>query len=469
MRRGLAALFACASSFAHALDGVPDFTYNGSGNEIVAYTGLSTEDDSSTAVCLQPDQKIVVFGTHRNVNTQVMKVIRLLPNGGADPAFTTATISSGGFPAAVSCALQPDGKIVFLEVFGTRAPSEFVVYRLNVDGTPDTGFGPGGRRAHAFDLVANPGIVPVEVRVQADGRILLVGSYVVSDLAGAMVVMRLDPTGAIDGTYGTRGQVLVTRFSEIQSGTPRDFASSAQLRPDGNLLIAGGTARTREQISIPLPPGTTFVYRSHAAFALVGPTGAMVSGFGNGGVVDYDTGTDLDGLAEFELAPDGRIVAFGYPRLFGGLQAPLVLRFNATGGADFSFGQLGRAAVTVLDQSLNWPLQMSALAVQDDGRIVLAGSIPVFNVNKTAVVRLLENGTPDPSFGDGTYGPGAFVRRLNLGGVGFEDALGVRIQQGKPVVVGRVNHGFGNGLQYWQYVMRLTGPGPLLSDGFEGP
>src|SRR5690349_12187349 len=68
--------------------------------------------------------------------------------------------------------------------------------------------------------------------------------------------------------------------------------------------------------------------------------GDLDSTFGTGGMVITDLGTREDHLYDIALQPDGKIVAVGY-KMVGGDFQPVMLRYNADGTADSSFGNGG--------------------------------------------------------------------------------------------------------------------------------
>lgn len=96
----------------------------------------------------------------------------------------------------------------------------------------------------------------------------------------------------------------------------------------------------------------------------------------------------------------GRVVAAGYASA-----APtraVVRRYLADGAVDPAFGTGGAATLPVADAAL-----FTSLAVQPDGRIVVAGSIGSAPP-QSLVARFLADGSPDPSFGTAGYAAGDF-------------------------------------------------------------
>src|SRR5262249_37807238 len=85
-------------------------------------------------------------------------------------------------------------------------------------------------------------------------------------------------------------------------------------------------------------------------------------------------------------------------------------RTNATSGGDFNFLVMRLNNDGTLDKSFNNKGYISinfsghdeaaAVAIQSDGKIVVAGTADFAGTVKIAVARLLTNGVPDPTFGN---------------------------------------------------------------------
>ena len=135
--------------------------------------------DQARSVVLQADGKIVAAGTtvSKNGITQPFAITRYNSNGIQDATFGKrglATVDFGSFDqTARSLLLQPDGKLVAIGFADTESSdSDFLVARINSNGTLDSTFGTAGEVRTSFgDLNggANAGLQ------QADGKIVAVG------------------------------------------------------------------------------------------------------------------------------------------------------------------------------------------------------------------------------------------------------------------------------------------------------
>lgn len=118
--------------------------------------------------------------------------------------------------------------------------------------------------------------------------------------------------------------------------------------------------------------------------------GSLDPSFGSGGMVRTDVGGH-DGIRALAIQPDGRLVVAGYMHSYGTMTfAATVARYNPDGSLDTRFNSDG----TFLASGAVLLNEASALGLQRDGKIVIAG-------NGFNVVRLNRDGTPDTGFGAG--------------------------------------------------------------------
>jgi uncharacterized delta-60 repeat protein len=163
--------------------------------------------------------------------------------------------------------------------------------------------------------------------------------------------------------------------------------------------------------------------------------------FGNAGIV-VNPGSHAD--ARVTVQADGRIVAVGGQSDFE------IDRYLPDGKPDPSFGNSGHYTLDMTDGGVE---RASAVALLDDGRIVVGGTASSGAGYDWVVARLLADGTPDPSFGDGGK------VRLNLGPLdGNELHDLILLPGGLILAAGNVNEGAaGGGINF--AVLRLTADG----------
>lgn len=140
--------------------------------------------------------------------------------------------------------------------------------------------------------------------------------------------------------------------------------------------------------------------------------GALDAGFGSGGMLIADFSPAAEAINDLALQSDGKIV------IAGNIYSPVtesidffVARLNPHGTLDQSFGTNG---VTTVNQS-SFDI-FNAVAVHPDGEIVAVGSTSQNNV-EAAILRFNPNGTLDGSFAEGGL---LFKNYPNMTGEAFQ-------------------------------------------------
>jgi len=180
--------------------------------------------------------------------------------------------------------------------------------------------------------------------------------------------------GALDATFGNGGKV----FASI--GTENDLAHAAVLQPDGRIIAAGWAKM-----------GAT----NDFALARFTADGAPDLSFGMAGKRTTDIGADDDQVLALALQHDGRIVAAGWT--FNGADLDFALvRYLPDGTVDSSFGVAGKRTTDIGGSDY-----IASVAIQPDGKIVVAGHTNTSGTLDFVLARYLPNGTPDGDFGTG--------------------------------------------------------------------
>ncbi|HEX6131890.1 MAG TPA: delta-60 repeat domain-containing protein, partial [Actinomycetota bacterium] len=151
--------------------------------------------------------------------------------------------------------------------------------------------------------------------------------------------------GALDASFSEDGR-LTTTFS-----IGYDVAQAVAIQADGRLVVAGFTAAGDGQFA---------VARYHR-------DGSLDAAFGGDGKVTTDF-SSLDHANDVDVQADGAIVAVGFTASGDGDFA--LARYLADGTPDAAFG--GDGTITT-DFSARED-HGSGLAIQDDGRYVVAGT-----------------------------------------------------------------------------------------------
>jgi uncharacterized delta-60 repeat protein len=160
-------------------------------------------------------------------------------------------------------------------------------------------------------------------------------------------------------------------------------------------------------------------------------TGNLDPTFGSGGTVRTDFSGNIDRANGVAIQADGKIVAAGSSFSSSKtLEDFIVARYNANGSLDKRFGNNGKITT---DFFRNVDV-INALAIQPDGKIVVAGVAQLGGSGGTprvfALARYTSDGRPDPGFGNG----GSLT--TSFGGT-FSSVSAIMVQpDGKIVVAG---------------------------------
>jgi uncharacterized delta-60 repeat protein len=337
-------------------------------------------------------------------------------------------------------AIQGDGKII---VGGNSARpngnDDFVMVRYDNAGMLDPSFGVDGRVVTDFtfdheqpcDRTYFSDDTLTAIAVQADGKILAAGhSYIGSDYSWCttgrigIAMARFNPDGTLDETFGEAGKSLILD----EAGTAI-YANDIALQPDGKIVMAGG--------------GRGYTIARLTANGILDATFAT-DGFWSlqpFNVPGFQTATYLNAV---ELQPDGKIVALGAfyitwpPGDYFHLNRWNVMRLDPNGALDTSFNPDGGGILNIF----LWGAR-NDLAIQPDGKIVIAGGAVTREPDRTALAnftltRVLADGSPDYAFG--TEG----LVRTEFGlsvrsALGNEEGRSIKVQEdGRILVAGYV-------------------------------
>ena len=389
--------------------------------EIPIVVDTIAEADETIELELSQPGGCVQLGPQSTAILTILDDDSLPPPSGLDGSFSgdgKATLASFGGDRS-GMAVQPDGKIIM--VGGTS--TDFIMARFNANGTLDDSFGDSGKVT--LNIIGSDGSLPQEataVTVQRDGKIVVAGSATVPRPDGrtAIALVRFDSRGNIDSSFDSDGFVFGPTFL-----FGRAFAVAIDSRD--RIIVAGDT---------PVSGNTDF---GDFIVARFNANGSIDSSFGQAGINVTDVGGVTNEAHGLKVLSDNSILVSGFAPLVvsstGGpavQSEPLtaVVRYKENGTLETTFGSGGR--VQLPGDNVG-----RGLAVQSDGRIVLAGSVAIGTfplvVNRFALMRLLADGTIDDSFGNDGRVETAFTDRGDA-------AFGVALQSdGKIVAAGASN------------------------------
>lgn len=361
------------ASAAATADGDLDPSFGG-GDGLVPSAAIA----DTKGLALRSDGKFVLATTGPFNDSNDFLVERRLADGAPDPTFGgdgRVETQLGGIENAYAVAAQPDGKTIVAGLStALSGTADFAVVRYDEDGSLDTSFSSDGiviTNLGGYDAVWS-------VVVDANGKIIAVGS-------GGIV--RYSADGSLDTTFSSDG--IVTSFGGVD----------AALDSEGRLVAVGSVAGSSS---------------NDFTVARFNSDGSLDPSFGGDGISTADFG-EIDTGYGITVQPDDRIVVAGTTQPFQMPGDVAVARFATDGTLDASFGGGGKV-VTDLDGYDT----ARAVAVQDDGKIVVAGGTDstLTLYGDQLVIRYLENGAYDTSFNwDGvatTDYPGADVTAGDL-------------------------------------------------------
>lgn len=371
-------------------DGQIDSLFGQNGRVITAIPGIQPWEVKALAV--QPDGKIIVGGSSMSDGGACSAfsnffLVRYMINGNIDADFgsngivvTNFTKSSepGGYSSDIftSLTLQPDGKILAggyggLCAGGWGAPMRCNIARYLTNGVLDPTFGEEGKLtlftsdvnyAESYQERLEAILPPTNLE---NGSIYLAVTSGDGNFVGnRYFIYKLTMNGALDVTFGNLGVVVDDRPGSNNNQSIRSIA----LGPDNHLYMMGSST----------DGGKIWLMKKDPV------TGVNISDFGDDGFVmdDLVWGTVLGNMVFF----DGKIV-IGHSAMGENFSA---MRYNMDGTKDVEFGT---PVYQIVEEGSPLPCKVNGIAMQADGKFVLAGSVNYLYsaLNDFVVMRFIEN------------------------------------------------------------------------------
>jgi len=358
------ALFSSLAPALWALGGVTDgFDPNVNGNVF--------------AIAVQPDGKVLVAGSFTTVQpngtpTAITRnsLARFNPDGTLDFSFGDPGVN-GQISALV---LAPDGSMVIGGKFTAVAgQTRNRVARLNSAGVLDPTFDPNIEPVPAVSLTPEV----TSLALQTDGKLIVGGGFVrVQPNGGPLAtrnrIARFNADGSLDTTFSPSANNMVLALA---------------LQPDGKILVGGGFTML-QGVGDPVPTAPNYV---------------RIARLNTDGTIDKKFNPQADNaVSAIAIQPDGRI-------LIGGSFANVTAANQTTAESRTGLARLNTDGT--LDETMLVTIEgnVSALALQPDGRILVGGAVSISGIIYAA--RLLPDGTVDGGF---TAGPNFDVYAFGL-------------------------------------------------------
>jgi uncharacterized delta-60 repeat protein len=420
------ALFVTTGAWAAA--GVLDPTFDGDGIVLTDIGG----DDFAFTMEIQPDGKIVVGGSTNKLGGKDFALTRYNMDGTLDPSFDgdgiVITDISSRSDEGRSVRLQSDGKIVMggYSCIAATEDCDFALARYNADGSLDVSFGVDGIVLTDFDGAAS---AISAIAIQPDGKIVAVGDSSNSS-SDEYALARYNDDGSLDTGFDSDGKVT------FGIGLA-DYPSDMVLQPDRKIIVVGASD---------IDPSYG-VFRMSAA--RLNDDGSLDPSFDGDGklIVNLDGDRAASAVA---LQANGKILIAGrkfinYSNEGGDFS---MVRVNADGALDATFGDGGFVNT---DFYYSNEEGSRAIAIQNDGKIVLAGSAGKGGTLELALARYHSNGSLDTSFsGDG---------KVSTSVQDYDGASDIRLQSDGKIVVAGTSDAAGAG--YIDFVLARYDEGGL--------
>ena len=304
------------------------------------------------AVAVQADGKIIVGGYFDQINGNTrINIARVNADGTFDTAFNAGNAvksADGEFATVSTIVIQPDGKILVGGEFTVAGGAAFNrIVRLNADGSVDAAFNP---------LAGADGTVQT-IKLQPDGKILVVGNFFNFNNFNHGGVERLNANGSRD-----------TSFNLGFFGVPRPVGVNAvEVQPDGKVLIGGEFS--------------SYNNTARSAVARLNANGYLDTPFKASVAATATTPSVYD----IKVQPDGKILVAGTYQIVNGAIKYNLARLRKDSTLDPTFS------------NNNGGFNIYTTALQPDGKIIIGGNIAV-NGFLRGVARLNADGSLDPAF-----------------------------------------------------------------------
>lgn len=338
------------------------------------------------ASAIQPDQKIVLAGRVTNSSSDIA-FARLNTDGSLDESFGSGGILQSVYNSTeeylYDVVVQPDGKIVAIGYTAGGGSTNFILVRLNSDGSFDNSFSGNGMRVVDFGPAYQS--FGMSLALQDDGKIIAAGNTSDLNYNRHCAICRVNANGSIDASFGSNGYVIMSLKGY------QNYINNVELQGDD--IIVGGYSYYE---------GDHFV-----TIAKFNSFGNLIYGFGDSGVASDTLSMYPVVLSErgsMCIDPSGRIYYGTYYE--GSIYSTFaVYCFTPEGQIDLSYGDLGYTVALFGQDSY-----IHSITAQYDGKI-LAGGVSIGDNDDFALARFEVDGDPDPTFG--TDGNGMVLSNIS--------------------------------------------------------
>ncbi|MBX8514475.1 hypothetical protein K5D69_07160 [Pseudomonas cichorii] len=305
-------------------------------------------------------------------------------NGVIFTSFGPETINA----TALGVNIAPDGKLL---ISGYRGQNDYALARLNPDGTPDQSFGNAGFIVGQF----KPGLESAIAAtfVTSDQKLVLVGKVYITDAGDTdyRALTRLNRDGSLDTSFGDQGSVIL----DLPLGKAASVSNRFARDPE-TLLDSSSQVNAVLQADGKIVVNDTF--KNIAVTFRLTPDGALDTSFNGTGYVTQSFPDARTWLGPLYVENDKIITAGTYVSQATG-NRPLVIRYNADGSLDSSFGENG-IFIAPPESTDSHSSQLLDAFRETNGNILGIGSTSVYPL-KALIMSFDKDGSIDPAFNGG--------------------------------------------------------------------
>jgi uncharacterized delta-60 repeat protein len=344
-----------------------DSTFGTNGGSQITLNHPTYEEVFNSAI--QPDNKVVVLTKMFVNNNYFWGLHRFQPNGALDTGFGFGGNIGLGFAFADFGGMALDSNQNIILAGRTPFSSGFMM-RITPQGVLDTTFGNQGMTNLPDNMNFSPQFNTI--KIQSNNKIIIGGGNIINNILD-YVLVRLNPNGTLDTTFGSNG------ISQVGLNNVQEMISDIEVLNDGKIIAVGYTSEGF---------GTSL----QAVIMRFNTVGLLDPTFGVGG--KYLTNWPVESFmrGDIKVQTDGKILSTFETTN----DAFILFRLNANGTPDvnFGFGGYVTSGFSGIERSTQLYYNPSNQA------ITLGGTTLQDDVAKFALARFSGSGFLDSNFGN---------------------------------------------------------------------
>lgn len=345
---------------------------------------ISSIDGSAKDVLQLSDGGLILVGKTSDSKSVIAKITS---DGIPDTSFgvdgvTVIEPPAGSVSGATSVGVMSDGSLVvagYQQTVGSF--KQMAVWKLSADGVIDDSFGTNGKLIFDFGLSKDCEIY--DIKLLTSNRIVVAG-YMKQGVSSNLAVARLNPEGILDSSFG--GGTGLMKIDVNQAGVNDVAYKLYNQDNDGRIVLAGYTTVAGKKATV-----LTRILRDGTA---------LDTTFGTGGSALPNISAGDNYATDITTSSIGTYVVSSYA-VISGKEELVVSEFLYTSGLPYQY--FGRQGIANIASYNGKALRAMTVAADDDGRIIVAGSVGTLPNVDWFVTRLDDAGELDTAFGSAGF------------------------------------------------------------------